>query len=96
MKIKKGVKLPAGVAIGIALQIIDPILREHNQELVLTSYLDGKHSKGSLHYVGLAIDLRTWDITTPRDCVREMQKALGEDFDVILERDHIHLEYQPK
>ncbi len=35
------------------------IWERHGQELVVTAGTDGKHMKGSLHYVGLALDFRT-------------------------------------
>jgi len=63
MKIKEGAKLEPTVAIPIALQVIEPILRKHGQELIITSMLDGKHMANSLHYKGLAVDLRIWDLT---------------------------------
>ena len=73
---------------------------------VVTSITDGKHSEGSLHYKGLAADLRTRVFGTHEameDCVELLQVALnGEpnnfvgEWDVVLERDHIHMEYDPK
>ena len=65
-------------------------------DLVVTSISEGEHAPGSLHYVGLAIDLRQ---PTPEHvplCVQRLKAALGEDFDVLAEGDHIHVEYQPK
>jgi hypothetical protein len=96
MKIKKGVQLHPGVAIPLALMIVEPILAKHGQELVITSMMDGEHRDMSLHYSGLAVDLRTWDLRNPRSCVDKMGRALGDNYDVVLEKDHIHLEYDPK
>ncbi len=97
MKFKVGVSI-AGVRpeISIALQVVEPILEKYGQEAVITSCMDGKHKRASAHYTGRAVDLRIWDITDKRKCVLDMQDALGKDFDVIMESDHIHLEFDPK
>jgi len=76
-------------------------------EMVVTSCNDSTHRRGSLHYAGAAVDLRSKSI--PADAVERvverMKVALGVDFDVVLEawnatareaNEHIHLEYQPK
>ncbi len=53
---------------------------------------------GSLHYAGAAIDIRTRDIPLAdvQKLIARIKACLGEDFDVVLETDHLHLEYQPK
>lgn len=61
----------------------------------VTSITDGEHSRKSLHYVGFAFDLRLPPLEVP--CfVAELQQRLGYSFDVVLERDHVHVEFQPK
>ena len=59
----------------------------------ITSGTEGTHSAGSLHYYGLALDLRTryWDIDSASEAYRLMVEALPE-FDVVLEGNHIHVE----
>ena len=54
--------------------------------------------KGSLHYLGLAVDLRTKDLTpiVIESYYNALKLALSRLCDVILEKDHIHVEYQPK
>ena len=79
----------------MVLPVIDQIYHdEYNTELVITSGKDGIHGKGSLHYEGKAVDLRTWNVIA--SLVSRLQAALGPNFDVVLEKDHIHVEYQPK
>ena len=82
----------------VAMIVADQVYSEHGHNLTLTSALDGKHSSQSLHYVGQAIDLRTRDV--PEDLRKTLRKKiaqrLGSDFDVILEKTHIHIEYQPR
>lgn len=69
-------------------------------ECVVTSGKDGEHSKKTAHKDGNALDLRTWDIQKhmmPLAFARNLSNALlqvcGPVFYVVLERDHIHLEY---
>jgi len=98
MKIKAGVGV-SGLRpeLVLAVIVVQPILAKYNQELVITSAIDSKHSVGSLHYVGLALDLRTWNLGNDAGtCVHEMKDSLGGEYDVVLESDHIHLEYQPE
>ena len=55
---------------------------------------DGIHRKDSLHYQGLAVDIRIRDYVW---CLIEMlKKRLGVGWDVVEEGDHIHIERDPK
>ncbi|MFY9268546.1 MAG: hypothetical protein WAO55_02230 [Candidatus Manganitrophaceae bacterium] len=67
------------------------------RDAIITSAREGMHKRSSLHYQGKVIDLRTSDMGpgTPEEVVRELKNALGFQFDVILESDHIHVEYDP-
>lgn len=67
-------------------------------ELVVTSVTEGKHSPGSLHYVGLACDLRSNTLTPAQRVAiaQNLKEALGAEFDVVMEATHIHVEFQPK
>ena len=69
-----------------------------NAHLIITSLLDGKHMKGSKHYDGLAVDLRIRHLHEPdRARVAEaINRALGPQYDVVLESDHIHIELDVK
>jgi len=57
----------------------------------------GKHKNNSLHNVGYAFDCRTRHISRNKAelVIAQLQKNLGDEWDVILESDHAHLEYQP-
>ena len=101
MRIKRGVQFSTGhAAMGVAFIIIEQCLREvdHSVVLVLTSGIDGHHMINSLHYDGLAYDFRTRDLakTNQQWWARRCQSQLGPDFQVILEADHLHVEFQPK
>lgn len=82
-----------------------------SEELTVTSATDGKHSKNSLHYSGRAIDLRFWDYVqkwteTPTgweaeldpkyyQLIRTLREELGGEYDVVIEGDHLHVEWDP-
>ena len=67
------------------------------EDLYITSKRDGIHGLGSLHYEGLAFDIRYPQKSENRQVIIEKLKAeLGSDFDVIVEGNHIHIEYDPK
>lgn len=75
---------------------IEPFYAEQGLALTLTSALDGKHSKGSLHYSGLAVDIRTKTLSEPKDMYDRIKSVLADAFDVVWHDTHIHIEYQPK
>lgn len=76
---------------------VEPIFRRLGAELIITSAKDGKHSAKSLHYEGLALDLRSRNVAgAEKQVLAEMKTALGPDFDVVFEGDHFHIEYDPE
>ena len=99
MELKSGVKL-VGLhpELHLGLVIANEVYASHGVNMVITSVLDGKHSKTSLHYAGYAADLRIKNLgnTDPYDVAKEIKRRLGVDFDVIVESNHIHLEFQPR
>lgn len=64
----------------------------------ITSARDGLHSDSSHHYAGRAIDLRSRDLdeATANRILRELRTDIGPDFDILLESNHYHVEYDPK
>lgn len=63
---------------------------------------DGVHSYKSKHYpsnneseLGEAVDLRIWDVDAEEAC-RKLREYLTEDFDIVNEDSHIHVEHDPK
>jgi hypothetical protein len=99
MRVKDGVAFD-GVKGPIlrAMVLIEKIM-EGTGEYCITSVTDGKHGPNSLHYKGLAMDLRTRHLRVPEK-VDEIAKAirgeLGRNYDVVVEKDHIHIEFDPK
>lgn len=97
MKIKDGVNLE-GVSWQMfkAAILAEKVYEKFGAELVITSGTDGKHGTHSLHYKGLALDFRTWNLNgRETEVTAELKKELGEEYDVVLEGDHIHCEWDP-
>lgn len=96
--VKPGAILGSEPAMEHARRIIAQIWARHGFRLTVTSGLDGSHSAQSKHYLGLAEDYRTRDV--PRIVVAQMaaeiRADLGSDYDVVVESDHLHVEYDPK
>lgn len=99
MKLKKSVKVQGMTTeIALALMIIDGVYNMYGQELVVTSIMDGRHSRTSSHYAGNGIDTRTRYFTDQEKLAvaQDCRDRLGRDFDVIVETDHLHFQYKPK
>lgn len=101
MRIKSGegaARLTYAMALAVMFVIIDEVYKKYGDEAIITSGIDGKHSVGSLHYAGAALDFRTRELSSEnQQKVRdEIKERLGDDFDVILESNHLHVEWQPK
>ena len=82
-----------------AMKVADEVsLMFAKKEAVITSILDGTHGKHSLHYIGDAFDMRTFIYSHSElsKIVQELTTQLGSNYDVVLESDHIHIEYDPK
>lgn len=79
----------------LAIQIADGVWAEQGSDLVVTSCTEGHHKRTSLHYSGAAIDLRIWHVDA-QQAANELAERLGDEYDVVLESDHIHCEFQPK
>lgn len=78
-----------------ALAPIDRIFQFFGFEAVITSTFEGSHSPSSLHYNNDAFDVRVPGSRVGEVGERIRQK-LGKDFDVVLEGNHYHIEYDPK
>lgn len=78
-----------------SLTMVAIVLRDHEQELVITSTFEGNHTPGSLHYANRAYDIRV-PANIKRMLINDIKEVLLVDFDVVLEKDHIHIEYDPK
>ena len=96
--IKSGVRvLGIRPELVLALQVVRESYASFGQlkDFVITSVVEGTHKRASLHYTGSAADLRR-PVLRAAEIVADAKGQLGDDFDVVLEGDHIHLEFQPK
>jgi len=71
------------------------IWAHRGEPLIITSTYEGSHSPSSLHYSNDAIDVRypPGEMSNLKEIIRT---NIGRDFDVIFEKTHIHIEYDPK
>src|SRR5258706_15957258 len=104
LSIKSGVRiLGVQTEMLLAINIIYSVYEELSFNCQITSIMDGVHGVGSLHYSGNAVDFGVHTVPTSRlaEVVDLIKNNLGMDFDVLHEyvgqdREHIHVEYQPK
>jgi hypothetical protein len=95
----------------LALMVAKSVYDKRDAEFTITSLCDGLHKRQSAHYSGRAADIRIWTLVSDFDwsqikmteasviavsIASEISSLLGEDFDCIAEKDHIHLEWDPK
>jgi RHS repeat-associated protein len=68
-----------------------------NNKATVTYTTNGRHSANSLHYSRNAYDLRVMNLTSEQteDFAQEIRDAIGDDYDILNEGDHIHVEYDP-
>ena len=100
IKFKKGTRV-SGIRTELVLAILiaEGVYNKYGIDLVLTSLDDRRHSPTSLHYSGSAVDVRTRNLPRTVDVQTvgmEIRQALSNDYDVVVESDHIHIEYQPR
>ena len=80
------------------IALICKLINGVNYVMTITSGNDGVHKKNSKHYNNEAVDIRTRDMSEQNKVLTQLwiKKWLGLNYDVILESDHIHIEYDPK
>ena len=98
INIKEGVSLVGlQIEMRVVLLTVSKVFRRFTDvEAVVTSGTEGRHTWGSLHYYGYALDFRTRDLTEAQlqKVRREIKKVLGDSYTVIAEDSHIHINYR--
>jgi len=83
----------------LGLSALDSAHRELTGEAVtVTSVSDGRHGNKSLHYSGRGADVRTRHLSAEerQAFFAKASDYLPEDFDLVAESDHFHLEFDPR
>jgi len=101
MRIKHNAIMSAAVLPCITNQypLIDRLCAEYGIEFVITEGVGGKHKQTSKHYLGKAIDIRSREFEggsmgeVCRSFVERLQAELGNDYFVLQEKDHIHMQF---
>ena len=92
----------AGARPEVAIAMTITMLLFYSMGLIwkLSSCVEGRHGRNSLHFVGLAFDISTNDIDPSiHDSITStLRTALGDEFDVVYEghKNHWHIEFQPE
>ena len=95
-----GISYKEGVPIDVphdkiirARKIAENVYRRYFcQDLTVTSTKDGKHMKGSKHYK-VPREGEDWRFPDQfRNFMWVLQKELGKEFDLMIEKDHLHVE----
>lgn len=98
LSIKRGVSvLGLQMPMVLGLQVVADVYENLKLDCVITSGVEGKHGGHSHHKKGLAMDFRTrnvpeWQLRTLQE---NLASALQNEYQVILEKTHIHIEYDP-
>jgi len=97
--IKSGVDLSnLQPQMAIAYTIACFVYQKHNVPCVITSAFDDVHKVNTLHQrdgICRALDLRTNNLQ-PLDIplvYSDLKNCLGDQFDVVLDKDHVHIEF---
>ena len=82
----------------VVLAVATDVFHEYGQDCVVTACTDGKHGPGSLHAFGYALDLRTRSFTAEKvnAIAQVLAQRLNTEYDVVIESDHIHVEFDPR
>ena len=100
MRYKEGVSRKSlQPTMSLAVNEINKCFEKIDKEFVITSTYDGKHKKGSLHYIGLAIDFRNRHLSDKEQselmaCIRSNPVFKNDKrFQFLPKKTHIHVEY---
>jgi len=74
------------------------VYHAYDYSCIQTSGLEGQHGWSSEHFKGDAWDFRIRHVAEEdlQQIYKTIDIGLGPDFDVVLEKTHLHIEYDPK
>jgi hypothetical protein len=79
--------------VDLLVGIVDETLHMFGLHAVVTSGMEGTHSRKSKHYRGYAVDFRVnWTKTQEKAFLTALSKKLEGSGRAILETDHLHVE----
>jgi hypothetical protein len=74
---------------------VDAIFTRYTEHFVISATYGGVHQPSSLHYANKAYDFLHPAHHLAEICL-DLKQELGDNFDVVCEKDCIHVEYDPK
>ena len=82
----------------LGLETLDVVSKElTGNEITVTCGIEGRHGDDSLHPYGMAADVRRWGFTEEGLKALVMRAGVQlKGYDIIIESDHVHIEYDPK
>ncbi len=88
----------------LGLMIVNSVFEKYKVDLIITECTGGNHMENSLHYKGLAADIRSKHIQSRKDkndILNDCRELLGANFDFIIEaldtaNEHFHVEMDLK
>lgn len=89
----RGLRAEALLAMAVA---VDVVKEQEGKDCIVTSMRDGIHTRGSVHSEGLAFDMRSYHLSNPQKVASALKARLPNAYDVVVERDHIHVELDPR
>lgn len=89
-------RLHPDLAMPFLLCVMQELFSAAGTDCTITSGMDN-HTTG-LHPSGKALDFRTRDLRVGQisELADQAKARLGPDYDVVVEKDHLHVEYDPK
>lgn len=78
-----------------AIIVANEVYGSAGYDCVITSVCDGEHTKGTLHKHGFGVDIRTKHVPVEKQAAlaKEIATRLSTQYDVLLEADHLHIEF---
>ena len=101
IRLKEGVSI-AGISTEIlaGAMIVESIFQKYGSDIVITSGTEpeANHKEKSRHWTGDALDFRIWYVEEELlpNLAEDCQDALGPDYYVRLESDHLHISWKPR